>query len=257
MPFLVVIFGMVFALFAIVMAQEQRSRREEQFRAAADRLRGTLQPGGLFEHPKLLFPLKGQYATMTFAAGKHPRTWLEVLLPPPSVGELKITPDSVGHSFLRLLGVSEIEIGDKLFDSLYFIQSKPESLARTVFAPERREAAMRSVRRLNNCAGFSLRIDGRMLRIEVTELLDHVDLILAMTRTAEEFMAFVCPVISSEGIQMGDCADGRCPICSAPLAAAPLQRCDRCLAPHHRECWEYLGRCATYGCEPRPRRRAA
>jgi len=26
---------------------------------------------------------------------------------------------------------------------------------------------------------------------------------------------------------------------------------------HHEECWNCLGRCATYGCEPRPRPRAA
>ncbi len=257
MPFLVVIVGMIVAFVAIVVAQEQRSQREKVFRDAAGRLRGNFSLGGLFEAPELSFALKGQYATMTFYHGRPPCTRLQVLLPPPSMGTLKISPYSMSRTLLRMLGVRDIAIGDGLFDSQYVIEAEPESLAHTVFAPERRAESIRAVRRLNHCFGFSLQIDGRMLRIEVRELMDSVDLILAMTRTAEEFMGFVCPVVSSEGIQMGECADGCCPICSAPLAAAPLQRCDRCLAPHHRECWEYLGRCATYGCEPRPRRRAA
>ena len=49
---------------------------------------------------------------------------------------------------------------------------------------------------------------------------------------------------------------GRCPICTSALKE-PLIRCSRCRSPHHRECWEYLGYCATYGCDPRAGRRAA
>jgi hypothetical protein len=256
MPFLILIFAMIAVFAAVVFAQEQRSKWEEQLRVAAGKLGGTVQPGGLFEATALRFSLKGQSATMRFQDGKHPWTKLEVLLPPPAVGSLKIVPDTIAHSFLRMIGVHEVEIGDQLFDSIYFIQSKPESLAQTIFAPERRPEAMMAVRRLNHCSGFSLTIEGRMLEIRVLEHLDTPALILAMARTAEAFLGFIRPVISSEGIQMGECRDGLCPICAAPLRE-PLVRCDRCQAPHHQECWEYLGRCATYGCEPKPRRRAA
>jgi hypothetical protein len=256
MPFLVVIVAMVLVFAALVISQGQQTRKEKLLREAAERLGGTLCPGGLFEHSEIVYSLKGQSARIAFAQGKQPWTRMRVLLPPPAVGRLKIVPDSLGMSFLRMIGVHEIEIGDKLFDSLYFIESEPESLARTVFAPERRSEAMTAVRRLNHCSGFSLIIDGRQMEIRVTEYLGSPDLILAMSRTAEAFMGFLRPVISSEGIQMGECLDGLCPICAAPLAE-PLHRCDRCRAPHHQECWEYLGRCAIYGCEPRPRRRAA
>jgi len=31
------------------------------------------------------------------------------------------------------------------------------------------------------------------------------------------------------------------------IAAEPL-RCERCRTPHHRECWEYTGKCSIFGC---------
>ncbi len=253
MPFLVVLGILVIVAIGIVVANETRSAREEKWRSAAEKLHGTFRPGGFFDRPEIVLPLKGQPATLTFLEGKVSRTKLEVLLPPPSAGSLKIEPDSMGHSVLRLFGMRDVEIGDRLFDEQYYIVSEPESIARTVFAPERRAASMTAVRRLNHCHGFSLEIEGRTLRVEVMELLEDPDVIVAMARTAEEFLGFVSPVLSSDGIQMDDCADGQCPICAAPLAGESVQRCGRCRAPAHRECWEYVGRCTTFGCEPRRR----
>jgi hypothetical protein len=40
---------------------------------------------------------------------------------------------------------------------------------------------------------------------------------------------------------------GLCPVCRMPLGDDPLY-CLRCATPHHDECMDYLGRCATYGC---------
>jgi hypothetical protein len=40
---------------------------------------------------------------------------------------------------------------------------------------------------------------------------------------------------------------GRCSLCRDP-ALEEATACPECRAPYHRECWEYLGRCAIYGC---------
>jgi hypothetical protein len=40
---------------------------------------------------------------------------------------------------------------------------------------------------------------------------------------------------------------GLCPVCAASLDAEAV-RCVRCESPHHRECWDYVGSCATFGC---------
>lgn len=40
----------------------------------------------------------------------------------------------------------------------------------------------------------------------------------------------------------------RCPVCSTELDPGEGTRCPHCEAPHHPDCWAYLGGCATYGC---------
>ncbi len=42
-------------------------------------------------------------------------------------------------------------------------------------------------------------------------------------------------------------SDAICRICGSEIGAEPVT-CNRCLAPHHTDCWKYAGRCATYGC---------
>lgn len=43
--------------------------------------------------------------------------------------------------------------------------------------------------------------------------------------------------------------DALCPVCAQQLdAGAELVSCLRCDAPHHPECWAYIGSCATFGC---------
>lgn len=41
--------------------------------------------------------------------------------------------------------------------------------------------------------------------------------------------------------------DGTCQVCSAPFGGA-MVTCAKCGTPHHRDCWDYLAKCATYGC---------
>lgn len=44
---------------------------------------------------------------------------------------------------------------------------------------------------------------------------------------------------------------GVCPVCGTALAN-PVT-CDSCRTPHHRECWDYSGRCAIFACGARKR----
>src|SRR5262249_9815413 len=111
---------------------------------------------------------------------------------------------------------------------------------------------------LRHCQGFSLKVVPGLLEIQVTECLKDVPVVLAMKRTAEEFVGFLTSK-GEAGIQFVESAErmsGNCPICTSVLRE-PLVRCARCRSPHHAECWTYLGRCAVYGCEPRSGRRAA
>ena len=41
--------------------------------------------------------------------------------------------------------------------------------------------------------------------------------------------------------------EGKCGVCGESLARE-IVVCRRCHTPHHQECWQYTGGCATYGC---------
>jgi len=40
----------------------------------------------------------------------------------------------------------------------------------------------------------------------------------------------------------------RCPVCATAVEHDEVV-CPRCQTPHHRECWEYTGGCAIFGCD--------
>ncbi|HEX5106340.1 MAG TPA: RING finger protein [Pirellulaceae bacterium] len=78
----------------------------------------------------------------------------------------------------------------------------------------------------------------------------------------EEFVERVCALhdqlclaaaagiefIASDQAQLLEAA--RCGVCGDSLAAE-IVVCKRCNTPHHRDCWDYGGTCATYGCGSR------
>ena len=40
----------------------------------------------------------------------------------------------------------------------------------------------------------------------------------------------------------------KCQVCSHPMAADASVRCRRCRTPHHTDCWDFNGGCATFAC---------
>ena len=50
------------------------------------------------------------------------------------------------------------------------------------------------------------------------------------------------------GVEIKEVAvvEGVCQVCGTEMTEAVL--CARCRTPHHKECWEYMGRCSTFAC---------
>ncbi len=48
----------------------------------------------------------------------------------------------------------------------------------------------------------------------------------------------------------GEVTGGVCPVCGEPIERK-FVTCMRCYTLHHRECWQYTGACATFGCGSR------
>jgi hypothetical protein len=88
---------------------------------------------------------------------------------------------------------------------------------------------------------FSIEIEDRVVPYEARVLLPILKRLAWLSRTAP----------GTAGVKvLGEVAvaeHGRCPVCCQTVATAEL-RCRLCKAPHHADCWMYLGRCAIFGC---------
>jgi len=243
-----------FLTFAVVL----RSQTQERVASLAGRLGGTAHPGGFLELPDIRLRVQNHSARIQFSGGKSPLTNLLVYLPEFKAGRFSIAQDSLGSQFLRLFGARDIRIGDPSFDDHYVVQAAPEALAHQVFAPARRRDVIAAVRRLFARVGLRIKAEPGRLEIEVRESVDDEAGLRGMLHSASDLVAALLAP-DSQGVVLDEFFEesgGVCPVCCTRLTE-PLVRCGRCRAPHHRECWEYLGRCAVYGCEPKPGRRAA
>jgi len=64
-------------------------------------------------------------------------------------------------------------------------------------------------------------------------------------------LAAVLP--AEDGFVVGELArqtKSRCPTCATDVAEADAVVCPRCETRHHRDCWDYGGGCAIFGCRP-------
>ena len=252
--FVLILAGFVGVVIALMM----RSQAEQRRKALALRLGGRYEQGSLFSNPALHFSVADQPAMLEFRGGRGAFTQLYVPLPASALGAFKVTSARIGWGMLRLLGFNSVRIGDPTFDE-WFAVTGDVSLIRRVFNLENRARAMEAVRRLGIYPGFSLEFEIRSLQIRFNGTLDEEVFARAVKRSAEDLVAIVLGPPLATGIEWGESAEraaGLCPICTTVLKE-PVVRCPRCRAPHHRECWDYLGRCAVYGCEPKPGRRAA
>ncbi len=87
---------------------------------------------------------------------------------------------------------------------------------------------------------FTIEVEDRVLPCEMPALVALLDRLALLRHTT--------PSVGVTIVGEVDVADhGRCPVCSQTFVT-PQVCCRQCKAPHHADCWAYLGRCAIFGC---------
>jgi hypothetical protein len=242
---------------------DRRGELATQLQYLAARWGGTFTGAGLFRDAWVQFEVDGRPAILEVRDGRSPFTQLRVTLPDARLGGLRIAAQGIGEMFRGLLDGPRTYIGDPIFDGEFAVRAhsgglgRPETLTARLFSPERRQRVMTAVRRLNHCHGLSIEVGPSSLVVRIGEVADTFGVATAMVETAREFLGFlvdldvVRPAVVA--VEYSEQMNGHCPVCLSTLTD-PLVRCPRCRSPHHRQCWEYHGRCATYGCQPGHRR---
>ncbi len=159
-----------------------------------------------------------------------------------AVEAVQVAPAGFWHDLRGLLGRHDCQAGDADFDAAFEIVTSREDFARSVLTPPLRSVLRNALLfgrfswRLSR-AGFLFRVRGwpasrgdldRWLVVSF-QLLDALPGALARTRP-------------------GPGIEGTCQVCGVALAQGAVVGCRRCATPHHRDCWDFNGRCSTFAC---------
>jgi hypothetical protein len=249
----VVVFGFIAVIIgAILSAVAAAHAKTKNFRESiAKRLKGEYLPSSILSPARIEFPVSGRKAVVEFLPAEDNQGRTRVVVPLQNTpGTLHILREGFGESFLKMFGSQDISIGDGAFDAAYVVKATPESLATQVFASHRRARVIAAVRRLENLSNATIELTRDQLRLQVREDVTYEGGIVAMVKTAEEFLEFLKLEPPTGGIELGEvkiAVDTACPVCGTTLGSLAV-RCDSCRTPHHAECWKYVGQCSTYAC---------
>lgn len=159
---------------------------------------------------------------------------------------------SHGRAVRNLFGSLPVDIGAPEF----VVHAAPRKYALWLFDPSRRADVISTLRRLARHGDVEIRISVGEVEIRVDNLLLTRSDQRALLDAARELVGHVTTAPRAGVAWVEAPVHGMCPVCATELVE-PAWRCDRCGVPQHRECRDYIGRCAIYGCEPERRRRTA
>lgn len=166
-----------------------------------------------------------------------------------AVESIRIRPAGLWHDLQDMFGRKDFQIGDPEFDAQFEIHASAGEFAPRVLGPQLR-SVLRSAALFGQFywrlspAGFLLRVKGwppnrteldrwLMLAFQLLDALPGSDGKGRVTIGA---------------VRMKIDAEAMCRICGASLAEGAVVKCAKCSTPHHKDCWEFNGRCSTFAC---------
>ncbi len=156
-----------------------------------------------------------------------------------AVESIQVAPAGLWHDLRSMVGRHDFQVGDAEFDASCEVATSRGEFARQVLSPAirglLRNAAVfgKFVWRLSR-AGFLFRATGwPATRVDLDRwLLVAFQLLDAL------------PVPPKSEIP----PEAKCQVCGVSLAEGKVVACRRCATPHHKDCWEFNGRCSTFAC---------
>lgn len=166
-----------------------------------------------------------------------------------AVESVQIAPAGLWHDVRHLFGWKDFQVGDAEFDGMFEIHASAGEFAPRILCPQLR-SVLRSAAIFGSFlwrlspAGFLLRVKGwppdrKELDRWLVVAFQLLDAIPGSDGKGRVRIGVVRTRIDAESV---------CRVCGASLAEGGLVKCARCATPHHRDCWEFNGRCSTFAC---------
>ena len=241
-----VIGGVIAAI--VIVTRHQRQVLEQ----VARHFRGRFEQAQWWQTPQIRLRFQGYPALLKYTQrGKRQHTHFQITFPDQRL-RCELYPQDAFAAIRRLMGMEDIEIGSPQFDAAFFISGNSRPAVRELLSADVQAAVFRLAghHRQNvhvEFAGGVMTVTRPMTLRTVEQLTEFImlssQLFLAALATRVDGITFV----ESAELPEPDQLESQCHICGEPLAS-DLVYCGSCRTPHHRECWEYFGSCATYAC---------
>lgn len=247
---------------AIVLAASASRRKQlnAAFGALARQYSGTFHEGGWFGRPSVAFEHQGNWVRVDIysTGGKHPTHYTQVHIgwPEPAF-RMEVYPEGFFQRVGKFLGMQDVQIGSPQFDRDYIVTTNDPARLRDTLTPEAQSIvdALRNITYNNNNIYVAIR--NRELLVKKLGILEQVAPLLRLTELALRFHE-IALTAREKGIQFVDAAisisttdeaasDAMCQVCGEAIRRDVVY-CRGCKTPHHHDCWEYYGKCSTFGC---------
>jgi hypothetical protein len=232
--------GLVVAL--IVYTSRLAERRRAAVAAALKPYKGEVFAGDWLTPSWANFEMleiPGRLSWHPGAKNQPPYTRVEFLLRSP--GMLRVRREGFLGTLRKIFGGQDIRIGDARFDEEFQIEASPSRLASRLLTPEARRALLE----LHDPV---LDVQRESARLTVHQCLPSDPAALErFVRQAEIILRALSGGDPGVEVLAVTSAPGACPTCGTAIEEAPAI-CAKCGGRQHRDCWSYVGGCATYAC---------
>ncbi len=238
--------------------------RYRAFRQLAGRFHGVYETRGLSDSPIVSFP-RGEDLVRVGLAPASARTpgvvstRVVVRFRRGIPFRLDLLPASSPRARQASQGTETVATGDREFDGAFAVRANDPDMARDFLAADVRWS-IHNLGLLVRPGGLSLAVSPERLLAQIDRDLsdDPEALFAAVAETMAVYDGLKAGVRRriGEGVRILE-GDGRpdpaegppvCQVCGEPVVEGDAVVCRNCGAPHHRDCWEFVGSCSIYGC---------
>lgn len=251
---------LVVGMFLLIMATKKLQRKSERwnrsFAVVAKRFGGVWSPGGWFRNPSLRMQYGATHARLAaYRYGGNSGPWcveLVVHVPEPIDMRCEISQRTPQRWLARnTFGLAEVELDWTDFRYHWQVLTDDGDTAALLLS----RAARLQIDQLwklpfRSEVSISLFPNWLIVRklwdsAKPLELESFVELALGFYDQTQLARTAGIEFVAGESVTV--VSDAQCRICGEAMLRE-IVICRRCKTPHHFDCWEYAGGCATYGC---------
>lgn len=262
--FLLLLYGGVRLLASAVSAIT--GGRHRSYRQLAQQYRGRYESRGLVDPPTVSFSHHGSSVRVGLAPvvpgqPAPPRTRVVARFPGGLPFRLELMPYGRPSPPQPPKGTRPVRTGIAEFDRSHTIQANDPDMAREFLQPAPVRDSLAILNRIAPPNGYLLSINPERLLVQVDRNVavssQNLSTLVRETLVLLDSLQSSVAAKLTHGIEVvpTDPASAQaellgppeCQICGTDIEG-PHVECDSCSAPFHRDCWSFVGGCATFGC---------